>query len=110
MSRNLCTVIAAPCYRPDDSVNEPLLAVLGCVRSIDVQGLEHCVGQALRLQVLLHNNMACVHTPQHSTAQHSTPVSTKAGFILYLSYQDNLKAQHGDCRTHASLPALTAGG
>jgi hypothetical protein len=44
---------------PDDAVHEPLLAVLCGVWAVDVQRLEHCVGQALRLKVLLNSNVTC---------------------------------------------------
>lgn len=42
---------------PKDAVQEPLLAVLGGVRPIDVQRLEHGVRQMLLLDVLLHGHM-----------------------------------------------------
>jgi hypothetical protein len=38
---------------PDDAIYEPLLTVLGSVWAVNVEGLEHCVGQVFRLQVLL---------------------------------------------------------
>jgi hypothetical protein len=41
------TCAPPPADSPDDAVNEPLLTVLGCVCSIDVQGLEHSEGQTL---------------------------------------------------------------
>jgi hypothetical protein len=53
-------------HAPDDAVDEVLLAVLGCVWAIDVQGLKHSEGQALRLEVALNCYVAC------STGRHST--------------------------------------
>jgi hypothetical protein len=42
---------------PDYAIHKPLLTVLGCVRAIDVQGLEDSEGKALRCKVLFNLNM-----------------------------------------------------